>query len=65
MTNKEFELQKACLLEGVRLGQLTQEEVDHVVDYVKSNNQCIGCKWNDGFPHIACEKCEVWQKFGY
>lgn len=64
MTNKEFELQRAVLIEGVNEGKLKIKEVNHVVAYLKSVNPCIGCVWNNGFPHVACEECERWENHG-
>lgn len=58
MTNKEFELQKAAILEGVKLGQLTQEEANHAIEYTKGIDECIGCRRNDRWPHGACCNCE-------
>jgi hypothetical protein len=29
-----------------------------VLDYIKSKNRCLGCRWNDGLPHSACYNCD-------
>lgn len=50
MTNEEFETLKKLLKDYPNRKE--------VLDYLKSKNKCLGCEWNDKYPHSACYNCD-------